>query len=82
MNILACMVVETSLTKHFIPQTIEGKKIGQIQRRISSRRLVFHPIIQQVIIKMNTKYEYYSLDDWRNLTKNFILQSMVGKKTE
>ena len=35
MRILACMVVEIALTKYFIPQSMKGKKIGQIQGRIS-----------------------------------------------
>ena len=34
MSILPCMVVEKSLTKYFIPQSMEGKKIGQIKGRI------------------------------------------------
>ena len=37
MRILACMVVEKSLMKYFIPQNMKGKKIGQIQGRISRR---------------------------------------------
>ena len=92
MRILACMVVEKSLTKYFIlesmdekkmdkykknkqekagfqshdtiyfiPQSLKGKKIGQLQRRISRRRLVLNPTIQQCFINLATKYDYSRL---------------------
>ena len=43
MTTLACTVSQTSLTKNFIIQSMEKKKIGQIQGRISRRRLVCNP---------------------------------------
>ena len=61
MSILACMVVEKSLTKNFILQSMEGKKSGQMQGRICWRRLVLNPTIQQVVINLRTKYEHSSL---------------------
>ena len=56
MTTLACMVVEKSLTKNFIIQSMERKKIRQIQGRISRRRLFLNPTIQHVVI-MYDKYE-------------------------
>ena len=38
MTTLACTVSQKSLTKNFIIQSMERKKIGQIQGRISRRR--------------------------------------------
>ena len=61
MSILACMVIEKSLTKNVILQSMEGKKIGQIHGRISRRRLVFNPTIQQVISNLHTKDELSTL---------------------
>ena len=43
---LACMVVEKSLTKNFSIHSMEEKKLGQIQGRISRRRL--GPVAQWV----------------------------------
>ena len=40
---------------------MERKKIGQIQGRISRRRLVCNPTIQHVIIYLHTKYDSSSL---------------------
>ena len=60
MNTLACTVSQKSLTKNFIIQSMERKKIGQIQGRIS-RRLVCNPTIQHVIINLCTKYDSSSL---------------------
>ena len=40
---------------------MERKKIGQIQGRISKRRLVCNPTIQHVIINLYTKYDSSSL---------------------
>ena len=37
MSILACMVVEKSLTKHFILQSMKGKKIGQMHGNKSEK---------------------------------------------
>ena len=61
MNTLACTVSQKSLTKNFIIQSMERKKIGQIQGRISRRRLVCNPTIQHVIINLYTKYDSSSL---------------------
>ena len=61
MIILVCMVVEKSLMKNVIFQSMDGKKIGQIQGRISMRGLVSNPTIQQIIINLHTKYENSSL---------------------
>ena len=61
MRILACMVVEKSLTKYFIPQSMKGKKTGQIQGRISRRRLVLSPTMQQCIMDLAIKYNHSSL---------------------
>ena len=54
MNILACMVLEKSLMKNVILQSMEGKQIGKIQGRISRRRLVLNPTIQQCIMNLHT----------------------------
>ena len=61
MSILVCKVVEKSLMKNVILQSMDEKKIGQIQGRISRRRLVPNITIQQVIINLHTKYENSSL---------------------
>ena len=57
----ACTVSQKSLTKTFIIQSMERKKIEQIQGRISRRRLVCNPKVQHVIINLYTKYESSSL---------------------
>ena len=61
MTTLACTVSQKSLTKNFIIQSMERKKIGQIQGRISRRRLVCNPTIQHVLINLYTKYDSSSL---------------------
>ena len=61
MSILVCKVVEKSLMKNVILPSMDEKKIGQIQERISRRRLVPNITIQQVIINLHTKYENSSL---------------------
>ena len=55
MTNLACMVVEKSLMKKFIIQSMERKNIGQIQGRISRKRLVLNPTIQHIVINLHTK---------------------------
>ena len=81
MRIPACMVVEKSLTKYFIPHSMKRKKIGQIQGRISRRRLVLNPTLQQCIMNLATKYDILAcMVLEKSLTKNVILQSMEGKK--
>ena len=57
---LALMVVEKSLTKNFIPQSMEGKKIGQMEGRICRNRMVLNPTIQQCIMNLATKYDQSS----------------------
>ena len=54
MTILACILVDKSLTKNFFMQNMEGKKIGRI-------RLVLYSTIQHVIINMRFKSDYSSL---------------------
>ena len=62
MTTLACTVSQKSLTKNFIIQSTERKKTEQILGRISRRRLVCNPTIQQhVIINLYTKYDSCSL---------------------
>ena len=61
MSILVCTVVEKSLMENVILQSMDGKKIGQIQGRISRRRLVPNPTLQHVIINLHTKCENSSL---------------------
>ena len=61
MSILVCTVVENSLMKNVILQSMDGKKIGQIQGEISRRRLVPNPRYNKFIIKLHTKYENSSL---------------------
>ena len=61
MTILACTVSQNSLTKNFTIQSLERTKIGQIQGRISRRRLVCDPTIQLVIINLSIKYDFSSL---------------------
>ena len=60
---------------------MERKKIGQIQGRVSRRRLVRNPTIQYIIINQHTKYEYSSLHNFTEIfDKNFIIQSMERTK--
>ena len=61
MTTLAYTVSQKSLTKNFVIQSMERKKIGQVQGRISRRRLVCYPTIQHVIINLYTKYDSSSL---------------------
>ena len=81
MTTLACTVSQKPLTKNFIIQSMERKNIGQIQERISRRRLVCNPRIQYIIIKLHTKYDYSTCKvSQKSLTKNFIIHSMERKK--
>ena len=43
--------------KTFILQSMEGRIIGQRQGRISRRKLVLNPMIQQTIINLHTIYK-------------------------
>ena len=67
MNTVACTISQKSLTKNFIIQSIERKKIEQIQGRISRGRLVRNPTIQYIIINLLTKYEYSSLHSFTEI---------------
>ena len=61
MTTLACTASQKSLTKIFIIQSMERRKIEQIQGRISRRKLVCNPTIQHVTINLYTKYDSSSL---------------------
>ena len=79
-NTLAYTVSEKSLTKNFIIQSIERKKIGQIQGRISRRRLVRNPTIQYIIINLHTKYEYSGFHSFTEIFDEKFHHSKYGKK--
>ena len=60
---------------------MERKKNGQIQGRISRRRLVRNPTIQYIIINLHTKYDHSSLHIFIEIfDENFHRQSMERKK--
>ena len=69
-----------TLTKNFIIQSMERKKIGQIQGRISRRRLVGNPTIQYIIINLLTKYDYSSLHSSTEIFDQKFHHSKYGKK--
>ena len=71
---------QKSLTKNFIIQCMERKKIGQIQGRISRRRLVRNPTIQYIIINLLTKYDYSSLHSFTEIFDEKFHHSKYGKK--
>ena len=80
MTTLACIVSQKSLTKNFIIQSMERKKIGQIQGRISRKRLVRNPTIQYIIINLLTKYDYSSLHSFTEISDEKFHHSKYGKK--
>ena len=80
MTTLACTVSQKSLTKNFIIESMERKKIGQIQGRISRRRLVRNPTIQYIIINLHTKYDYSSLHSFTEIFDEKFYHSKYGKK--
>ena len=80
MTTLACTVSQKSLTKNFIIQSMERKKIGQIQGRISRRRLVRNPMIQCIIINLLTKSDYSSLRSFTEIFDEKFHHSKYGKK--
>ena len=80
MTLLASTVSQKSLTKKFIIQSMERKKIGQIQGRISRRRLVRNPTIQYIIINLDTKYNYCSLHSFTEIFDEQFHHSKYGKK--
>ena len=75
MTTLACTVTQKSLTKNFIIQSMERKKMGQIQGRINRGRLVCNPTIQHVIINMYTKYDSSSLQDCGEIFDEKVLRN-------
>ena len=79
MTPLACIVSQKSLTKNFINQNMERKKIGQLQGRISMRRLVRNPATQCVIINLHTKYDYSSLHSFTEIFDEKFHHSKYGK---
>ena len=80
MTILACMVSQKTLKKNFIIQNMERKKIGQIQGRISRRRLVRNPTIQYIIINLLPKYDYSSLHSFTEIFDEKFHHSKYRKK--
>ena len=80
MNTVACTISQKSLTKIFIIQSMERKKIGQIQERISRRRLVRNPTIQYIIINLQTKYDYSSLHSFTEIFDEKISSFKVWKE--
>ena len=56
------------------------KKNGQIQGRISMRRLVRNPTIQYIIINLHTKYNYSSLHSFTEIFDEKFHHSKYGKK--
>ena len=59
---------------------MERKKIGQIQGRISRRRLVRNPTIQYININLHTKYEYSSLNSFTEIIDENFHHSKYGNK--
>ena len=80
MTTLACKVSQKSLTKHFITQNMERKKIGQIYGRISRGRLVRNPTIQYIIMNLLTKYDNSSLHSFTEIFDEKFHFSKYGKK--
>ena len=80
MTISACTVSQKSLTKNFIIQSMERKKIGQIQGRINRRRLVRNPTIQYIIVNLLTKYDYSRLHSFTEIFDEKFHHSKYGKK--
>ena len=76
----SCTVSQESLTKTFIIESMERKKIGQIQGRISRRRLVRKPLIQYIIINLLTKYDYSCLHSCTEIFEENFHHSKYGKK--
>ena len=65
------MVMQKSVTKNLILQSMEGKKIGQthVHGRIRRRRLVLNPMIQQFVIPNMTILSSMVVE--KSLMKNF-----------
>ena len=57
------------------------KKNGQVQGRISMRRLIRNPTIQCFIINLHTKYDYSGLDRSIEISdETFYYSKYIGKK--
>ena len=80
MTTLVCTVLQKSLTKIFIIQSMMRQKIRQIKERISRRRLVYNPTIQYSLINLHTKYDNSSLHDFTEIFDEKIHYSNFGKK--
>ena len=61
-------------------KNVERKKIGQMQGRISRRRLVCNLTIQYIIINLHTKYDYSSLHSFTEIFDEKFHHSKYGKK--
>ena len=68
------------VTKNFIIQNMDGKKIGQIQGRIKRRRLIRNATIQYINIKLHIKYDYSSLHSFTEIFDEQFHQRKYGKK--
>ena len=66
--------------KKFIIQSMERKNIGQIQGRISNKRLVLNPTIQHIVINLHTKWDYSSLLGCGEIFDEKFYYSKYGKK--
>ena len=80
MTTLACTGLQQSLTKNFIIQNMERKKIGQIQRRIRIRRLVRNRTIPFIIINLHTKYDNSSLHRFTEIFDEKVNHSKYEKR--
>ena len=60
-------VSQKSWMKNFIIQSMERKKMGQIQGRISMRMLFRNPAIKNIIINLHTEYDYSSLHSFTEI---------------
>ena len=82
MSIQVCIVVvQKSLMKNVSLQSMDGKKIGQIQGRISRRRLFPSPIYNKSSSTCIPNIRILAcMVVEKSLTKYFIPQSMKGKK--
>ena len=62
MSILVCIVVEKSLMKYVILQSMDRKKNWTNTGKNKQEKAGSHPTIKQVIINLHTKYENSSLN--------------------
>ena len=80
MTTLARTVSQKSLTKKFHHSKYGKKENGQIQGRISRRRLLRNPTIQYIIINLLTKYDYSSSYSFTEIIDEKFHHSKYGKK--